>query len=66
MLEFSLKKSGLGISAYPVPIVLLLIMQFLAFHTSKTGIPQIGEFSSSKADEFTISLAPNTKDTSVF
>lgn len=39
---------------------------FLAFQTSKTGIPQIGEFSSSYADELTMSLAPTTKTKSVF
>ena len=52
-------------SAYPVPIVLLFITTFLAFHTSKTGIPAIGLSGSSRADEFTMSLAPTTNTTSV-
>jgi hypothetical protein len=49
-----------------VPIVLLLTITFLAFHTSKTGIPAIGLSGSSKAEELTISLAPTTNTTSVY
>jgi len=61
-----LKNSGLSISAYPTPIVLLLTTEFFAFHTCSTGMPYIGELGSSKAEQLTISLAPTTSDISVF
>lgn len=65
IIVFSLKNKGLSISAYPVPIVLLLTTTFFAFQTSRTGIPAIGLSGSSRADELTISLAPTTRTTSV-
>ncbi len=65
IIVFYLKNNGLSISAYPVPIVLLLTMTVLAFQTYKTGIPAIGLSGSSRAEELTISLAPITKTTSV-
>jgi hypothetical protein len=43
----------------------LLTITVLAFHTSRTGIPAIGLSGSSKAEEFTISLAPTTMTISV-
>jgi len=65
IIVLGLKKSGLSISAYPVPIVLLFTITFLAFQTYKTGIPAIGLSGSSRAEELTISLAPTTRTTSV-
>ena len=38
-------------------MVRLTTMHFRASHTRRTGIPRIGEFSSSIAPEFTVSLA---------
>ena len=61
----SRKNSGFWTPAYPAAIERLKTMTSLAFQTSSTGIPAIGEVGSSTAAGLTVSLAPMTRTTSV-
>ena len=65
MRVFSLKNSGFSMPEYPVPWPRLETKTCLAFQTSITGIPAMGELGSSWAAGLTMSFEPMTMATSV-